>query len=176
MLVSLKVDPISHVGMEDATELVLRFSVLDAQGTLRISRDVLERASRTLQPIIVRLTEPEGAIPDAKRIKRITAKQEVRVAQALGGQRQRGSGAVPWNKGDGRVRGKYRIENKTRFTKGITITREDLAKIRSECAPGEVPLFQVDFTDRITGRVQDQWILIPFDHWETTVRAASNNR
>lgn len=93
-------------------------------------------------------------------------RQEAQVAEDLGGRRQRGSGAVPWRKGDGRVKGKYLIENKLKLTKGIRITREELNKIRSECGPGEVPLFEVDFANRTTLQVEDRWVLVPYEHWK----------
>jgi len=162
MLVSLKVLPL--VATPDAVQL--RMSVGEASGVLTYTGETLLRALAEQRPFTVRLEGAQMPMPNAKRVKRATMKQEELVASAMGGHRQRGSGAVAWRKGDGRVKGKYRIENKTRFTKGITITREELDKIRSECAPGEVPLFQFNFTSRSTCRVEDQWILVPYEHWK----------
>lgn len=122
------------------------------------------------------MKEAVAALPSAKRIKRASMKQETRVAEDMGGRRQSGSGAVACKRGDGRVIGKYRIENKLKLTKGIRITREELSKIRSECEHGEVPLFEVDFADRTTLRVEDRWILVPYDHWKKVSGEADDDR
>lgn len=123
----------------------------------------------------VQLELPVKPLPSPKLMKRKTMKQEERVAASMGGHRQKGSGALPWRKGDGCVKGKYRIENKMRFgALSYTLKREELNKIRSECDPGETPLFQVDFADR-GGHVEDSWILVPYEHW-VKVHAAGDNK
>lgn len=171
MFVSLKILPL--VVRPDGIQL--RLSVGEAQGTWTYVYDDLIEAGLAQKPITIRLEEPQAPIPSAKRIKKLTAKQEERVASDMGGHRQKGSGAVRWRKGDGRVKGLYRIENKMRFTKGITITREDLNKIRGECSIGEVPLFQVDFACRSTGRVEDSWIVVPYEHWKKVIGETSDD-
>ena len=172
MLVSLTIRPVSV--NSEFTELHL--TVGETQGYWTFTPGCLTDAMRLCTPITVRLQTPEAPMPNHKRIKRATIKQETKVAEDLGGHRQRGSGAVPWRKGDGRVDGKYRIENKTCLIKGIRVERADLTKIRSECSPGEVPLFQIDFTNRQTLRVEDQWVLVPFEHWKAVVGAASDDQ
>jgi len=175
MLVSLKITPLDIRGLreDESASLLLRFSVQGMQANVLLTRDLLLKSIACATPLVAYLTEPEAPMPSAKEIKRATMKQEQRVAEDLGGRRQVGSGALAWNKGDGRVKGKYRIENKMRFTKGITITRDDLAQIRAECGPGEVPLFQVDFAKKGTCGVEDSWILIPYEHWKKVLRAAT---
>lgn len=168
MVMCLRITPLDIRGLrdEDSASLLLHLSAEGAECNVQITRDMLLRAVVAQTPLIVWLLNPKVPIPSAKRIKRASMKQESRVAEDMGGRRQTGSGALSWKKGDGRVAGKYRIENKMRFTKGITITRSDLSKIRSECSPGEVPLFQVDFANKTTTAVEDSWILVPYDHWK----------
>lgn len=172
MLVSLKILPL--VVSEGSVQL--RVSVGECVGTLTCSLEDLSRAMDTGRPITVQMTEPTLPMPKAKRVKRATMKQEEEVASGLGGHRQRGSGAVPWRKGDGLVKGKYRIENKMRFNKSYRVEREELDKIRSECAVGETPLFQVDFANRATCKVEDRWILVPYEHWKEVAGEATNDR
>jgi hypothetical protein len=146
-----------------------------ATGFWQCTHNTLLDALEKQRPITIILKEPAPPMPSAKQMKKASMKQETRVAEDMGGQRQRGSGAVPWRKGDGVVKGKYRIENKTRFTKGITITREELSKIRGECGYGEVPLFQVNFTNQGTCMVEDQWILVPYEHWKKVLSETSDD-
>ena len=156
-------------------DILLQVSTGGATGTVTLRETELADSILSQKPLVWMLQQPEAPMPNAKTIKKATMKQEQKVAEDLGGRRQKGSGALDWKKGDGRVRGKYRIENKMRFTKGITITRSDLEKIRSECSPGEVPLFEVDFANKATCKVEDQWILIPYDHWKKVLDATSDD-
>lgn len=167
MLVSLKITPV----LCDLTRLVMKLAVGTATGvyetTVAEYREVCEEG-RTL---VVRLQEPPPPMPSPKRVKRASMKQEERVASDLGGHRHKGSGALAGLKGDGRVKGKYRIENKMCFSKGIRVSREDLNKIRGECSLGEVPIFQIEFAERSTCKVDDQWVLVPYEHWKSVNNA-----
>lgn len=171
MLVSLKILPL--VVLPEAVQL--RLSIGETYGTFCYTYKDLYDALTTQKTFTVRLEGAVTPMPNAKRVKRATMKQEEAVASDMGGHRQRGSGTVAWRKGDGLVKGKYRIENKMRFTKGITVTREELNKIRSECEQGEVPLFQFDYADRATCKVQDQWILVPYEHWKKVSGETTND-
>ena len=172
MLVSLKVLPVAL----EPDRMQLNFAVDEATATWSGSYESLFSAMTSGRPLTVMLSTPEPKMPSQARIKKASMKQEARVAEALGGKRQRGSGAVAWRKGDGRVRGKYLLENKTCLTKGFRVERAALAKIRSECSPGEEPLFQIDFTNPSTLRVEDAWVLVPLNHWEKVCGALSNDR
>ncbi len=115
---------------------------------------------------------PHGTLlrPKARRIKCISKKQEHRVEE-LGGNAQPGSGSRPGYKGDGRIRGRYRIENKFTTTGSFRVELADLIKIRSECTGLEVPVFEIQFRERHTLSVRDEWVLIPRKEWEKHVRA-----
>jgi hypothetical protein len=119
------------------------------------------------------LHEPkeQGVTLSKKRIRRLSAKQERRVAEALGGRAQRGSGSRIGYKGDGRVYGRFRIENKLTFADSYRVTLSDLHKIRSECAGRETPVFEVEFRER-NGAVRDAWVLVPHKDWERLVKNA----
>lgn len=106
-----------------------------------------------------------------KRVKQLSMKQETACAESVGGQRQKGSGNLSWNKGDGRVRGRYRIENKFRTAASITVKLADLQKIRAECVGLEVPVFDILFREKGTLRPLDNWVLLPKDHWEKLANA-----
>lgn len=111
--------------------------------------------------------KPEAKLKkiSAKKNKRASIAQENEVMEALGGRRQAGSGAVGHLKGDGRVRDKYRVEIKYTRTKGYSVTRDELSKIRGECSATEEPLFVIDFVDPETGGSADRWVLVPFHHF-----------
>jgi len=112
---------------------------------------------------------PQAAKVSRKRQRRAATKQEEQVAQLHGGHRHRGSGTVSHKKGDARIRHRYRIENKYTTKEGIRLKREDLLKIRSECTPGECPVFQIDFKAPGTLKTEDQWVLVPLKEWERKI-------
>lgn len=110
------------------------------------------------------IPEPKGSsMPSRKIIKRVSMAQEKRSAEDIGGRRQSGSGARAGAKGDGRVHGRYRIENKFCFAKSLKVLLADLQKIRSECTGLETPLFQIEFKDKNTLRTLDRWVLMPWN-------------
>lgn len=82
--------------------------------------------------------------------------QEQRVADAIGGERVRGSGCSPWpgRKGDA-VAEWLRAEAKTTSARGIRVDRDYLVKIRDEAmATGRRPVFAFGFD----GPQRDDWI------------------
>lgn len=103
-----------------------------------------------------------------QRRKRISKKQEKRI-EDLGGNVQPGSGSRPGYKSDGRIRGRYRIENKYTTAESFRVELRDLVKIRSECVGLEVPVFEVQFRTPRTMHVRDEWVLIPRKEWEKHV-------
>ena len=113
---------------------------------------------------------PSGTLlrTKAKRVKRISRKQESTV-ERVGGCVQPGSGSRQGCKGDGRIRGRYRIENKFTRTNSYRVELSDLAKIRSECTGLEVPVFEVQFREKHTMAILDKWVMIPRKEWEKHV-------
>ena len=106
----------------------------------------------------------------AQRFKRISKKQEKRIEE-LGGKAQPGSGSRPGYKSDGRIQGRYRIENKFTTAESYRVELKDLMKIRSECVGLEVPMFEVQFRAPRTMQVRDEWVLVPRKEWEKHVHA-----
>lgn len=109
--------------------------------------------------------------PSRQRIKRASMQQEEETARALGGHRQTGSGARPGYKGDGRVMGRFRIENKFTTAKEFRLKLAELRKIRAECSGQEVPVFDVQFKDKDTLKLIDHWVLVPWNEWERRANA-----
>lgn len=114
--------------------------------------------------------------PTLKQVRDSVTKQERATAEALGGHRQSGSGARRGYKGDGRVEGKFRIENKMTRAESMRVHLSDLRKIRSECSNQEVPVFEFDFRDRHTLQAKEKWALVPWKVWEERANAAGNDR
>lgn len=114
------------------------------------------------------LSTPEikpGRVPPSKRIKKRARREEELIAEQVGGKRQKGSGALPWAKGDVRKKGHLRIESKTCKVKQYTVTRHELDKIRGECGMNEKPAFVITFIHPQTLRQEDKWVLIPYEDW-----------
>lgn len=121
-------------------------------------------------------TPPKGNLrPSAKKTKRISRNQERRSAEAVGGRRQTGSGASKWAKGDGRVPGKFRFENKFTTAESFSMKLKDLQKLRAECEGLEQPVFEVEFQEKGTHRVLERWVLTPRKAWEKLVHEADND-
>lgn len=95
---------------------------------------------------------------------RSSRRQENKLAEAVGGRRQKASGALPWAKGDVRKRGELRIEAKQTQAKSFRLQRSDLEKIRSECSYNETPHLSIWFCGS-TGRPEEKWILLPEASW-----------
>lgn len=110
-----------------------------------------------------------------KRIKKASMQQEQQSAEALGGRRVSGSGARPGHKGDGRVPGRFRIENKFTTAASFSVKHSELRKIRAECEGLEVPVFDVQFKEKVTLRTIDNWVLVPRDHWEKLANAQAGD-
>lgn len=104
--------------------------------------------------------------PSKQRLRRSATNQERSTAEALGGSRQTGSGARRGHKGDGRVFGRFLIENKFTQAKEFRLKLADLRKARAECTGQEVPVFNVQFREPHTLMVLDNWALVPWSEWE----------
>lgn len=100
----------------------------------------------------------------AKANKRRAQRQEEELAIDTGGSRQRGSGSLPWAKGDVRKKGSFRAECKFTRAKSYAVTRGTLDKIRSECEYDEYPVLDVSFLDG-AGRTDERYIVVPYAVW-----------
>lgn len=107
-----------------------------------------------------------GRKPPSRRIRKRTDKEEQELADLSGGRRQKGSGAIPYLKGDFHRKGVYRGESKSVFGKSPSWTLDELTKIRGEAAWGEVPVLVTTFMDKHTHAVKERWATIPFENWQ----------
>jgi hypothetical protein len=106
-------------------------------------------------------------------MKRVSDRQEKKIARAIKGQRQKASGSMAHAKGDVRKHGILRVEAKYTKANSYTVKYDDLVKIRSECVSTEEPAFQITFMDK-TLRPRDEWVLIPFAVWRRWHDASTN--
>lgn len=107
---------------------------------------------------------PDKQAP-GKKTKRLSQKQERRIAEDIGGRTQPGSGNQAHAKGDVRKKGEFRVEAKFTKSKQFILKREELDKISGECAHKEKPVFQIDFRNSTTSKVEDSWVAIPYLDW-----------
>ena len=79
---------------------------------------------------------------------RYSPKQEKATAQRIGGHNPAGSGNQE-EKGDARLTGVMRIENKATTKNSFSVTKEILDKIEDAALSGsELPFLQIDFIDK----------------------------
>lgn len=83
----------------------------------------------------------------SKRQKKISRKQEQRIAEDIGGRVQPASGAMPWAKSDVRVMGVARAEAKYTAKSSYALQLNDLDKIAREAGLEEAVL-QICFVER----------------------------
>jgi hypothetical protein len=104
-----------------------------------------------------------------KRRRRKATRQEEDAAELHGGKRHKGSGVLPYLKSDASTRHAYRMECKSTAGVGIRVQRKDIEKLRSECEPGQVPVFLLQYNEPTTLRTQDEWVMVPKKEWEKRV-------
>lgn len=120
------------------------------------------------QPIDVRVEQTDitkGRRTPDKRIRRRSQRQERKLAEDSGGRVQKGSGCLPWAKGDVRKRGVFRGESKFTTAQSFSLKRALLDKIRSECEGQEYPLLDIEFINKGTQRSEDRWVAVPYEVW-----------
>lgn len=122
------------------------------------------RSEENQIPVDIEEVEVEvaGKRKALKAQRKLSQRQELDIAEELGGRVQLASGALAGSKGDVRIKGAYRIEAKFTKAGSYSLKLEDLYKIMSECGAGEKPLFIIDFLDP-TGRTRDRFAVL---HWE----------
>lgn len=105
-----------------------------------------------------------------KKKRKKSMKQEDRVADALGGYRQKASGALPGNRGD--VKGVELLgECKRTDKKSISITIQYLEKITHEAvAYDRIPAVAIEFgnTPKL---VSKDWVMVPSDFMQELLEA-----
>ena len=102
--------------------------------------------------------------PSNKAIRRRSKRQELELATDTGGRVQKGSGSLPWLKGDVRHKGKFRAECKQTRARSFSVTRDTLNKIRSECNFDETPVLDVVFLGP-GGKTEERFVVIPYSVW-----------
>jgi hypothetical protein len=106
--------------------------------------------------------------------KRISRQKELGIMNDIGGRRQPASGACSGYKGDVKLEGVTRIENKFTTKNSYILKRKELNKIRSECQGYEKPAFVIDFTDA-AGKTEDRWTVIQYTEWEKFINATKHS-
>ena len=89
---------------------------------------------------------------------------------------QPGSGNQRGAKGDLRMKGKLRVEEKHTDAASFSLKLEELRKIAGEGSVGEVPLFVIDFIEQGTRRLKDRFAVIHFQDLKELLHAASKHR
>jgi hypothetical protein len=107
-----------------------------------------------------------GSRPPSRSRRRAVARQERETAELVGGRVQKASGAVLSAKSDVRLKGVLRGEMKSTEKKSFILKREVLDKIRSECVGMEKPFLSLRFINPLTMAAEDEWVVIPIEHWE----------
>ncbi len=182
-----------HVPLKLVTEVVVgtcysclrekqscfRVNVFSKTGLAETPLTCLECVSGEVQHEI-ELEEPEVEITSKrkgfKQNKRLSRKQEIDLAEDLGGKVQLNSGAVVGSKGDVRVKGEYRVEAKFTAANSYKLDLDELYKIASECEGLEKPLFVVDFLDKHTKKPKDRFAVLPYDQLKELIDAARKPR
>lgn len=117
-------------------------------------------------------TEDEGRKKSLRAQKKRSREQELEIAEELGGQMQRASGALSGSKGDIRKKGVVRVEAKYTEAGSYSLRLEELHKISSECHGTEKPVFVVDFVEKLTKRLVDRYAVVHFDDLKEWMDAA----
>lgn len=104
-------------------------------------------------------------MPSVKQLKRRSSKSEKAVAERLGGRRTFNSG-TGLDKADGRVMGKYRIENKITTKKSYALTFLDWKMLQSAAwESSEMPIFHITVKSHLVG--DEQIVVLHKNDYET---------
>jgi len=155
--------------------LLTRFYI-EAQDHSGCSPATCPSCQRKLVPMRADLDPPptiNGARPPTKKMRKAVNKQERQIAERIGGRKQCASGAMDGYKGDVRKVGELRGELKQTSKQSITLKRDVLDKIRSECVGKERPFVSIRFINPHTTATEDEWVLVPIEDWP---HATDNNR
>lgn len=122
----------------------------------------------------VELEDPPKKGPPSKLDKKLSKKQEQRIASDIGGRMQPGSGNQAHAKSDVRKKGEFRVEAKFTRNKSFPLKKEILDKISGECVGKEKPVVQIDFVEGQHGQSRESWVVIPYEHWEEMINAGKD--
>lgn len=153
---------------DDDVELYTVMCTMDGVGETRLSCTECMQDGQ-----VVEIEQAPEVAPknQAKRRRKISIKGEKAVAKRMGGQVQRASGALPWAKGDFTVSGKYRGEVKYTEAESYRVTLEDLHKLQSYTRFPEVSLFVVQFVEKGTSKIAEEWVLLPVGDFKRITEA-----
>lgn len=113
--------------------------------------------------------EPAKRKNTSRDIKRRSLRQERRAAAGVGGKTQPGSGAIPGRKGDFIIKGKVRGECKFTYASQYSLSLDTMYKIASEAEGGEVPVVEVQFLDKKSGKPVEELVVLYRSDWEKLV-------
>jgi hypothetical protein len=130
------------------------------------------------KPVQTTLVEPPAykGGPPSRRLRKRIRREERETAEMVGGYAQKASGALLSAKGDIRVKGKLRGEEKSTEKKSFILKREVLDKIRGECVGTERPFVMIRFRNPTTLATEDQWVVLPVEDWEHAKNATSQHQ
>ncbi len=106
-----------------------------------------------------------GARAPTKAMQRTATRRELALAKTTGGRRSPASGALPFAKGDVRVKG-WVIDDKTCRTKGYSLTAAFISTMRSWCKNGEKFAITIGFLDPISKQATEEVVVISRAVWE----------
>lgn len=113
--------------------------------------------------------EPTKKKNTSRDIKRRSLRQEKRAAAGVGGKIQPGSGAIPGKKGDFVIKGEVRGECKFTYASQYSLSLDTMYKIASEAEGGEVPVVEVQFLDKKSGKPLEELVVLYRSDWEKLV-------
>lgn len=113
--------------------------------------------------------EPTKKKNTSRDIKRRSLRQEKRAAAGVGGKTQPGSGAIPGKKGDFIIKGEVRGECKFTYASQYSLSLDTMYKIASEAEGGEVPVVEVQFLDKKSGKPVEELVVMYRSDWEKLV-------
>lgn len=160
-----------------AGNLLMAFHIFAEGGTDKteaVCCDCLKQGAELSATIELPDLSP-GRQPPSRQLVKRTRKEERELASRAGGRRQPASGALPGLKGDGVLKGVARWDSKMCLSKKVSWDFDDLIKIRSEAAYGEIPAIITAFTDRHTHQVKERWVTIPYETWEEKIIHAADH-
>lgn len=118
--------------------------------------------------------EEKRAPAVSKQVRKLSQKQERRIADDVDGRVQPASGALSHARGDVRKYGKLRIEAKLTYAKSFSITEALLDKIEAHATFGEVPTIVVDFMDKRSNKSKRSIAIVPYDSWVKETKNATD--
>jgi hypothetical protein len=131
------------------------------------------RVDVPMEPLV---SGPVSRRKGLRKAKKTSQRQEVDIAEELGGRTQPGSGNQPGAKGDIRKKGELRVEAKFTSANSFSLKLDELYKIAGECGVGEKPVFVIDFLEPGTRKPKDRFAVIHFHDLKELLNAAGEHR